>query len=207
MCPAPGMKLPSVWAVRGSRYHDASESGAAVTRAESCAPADAATIANSVAIAAPRALAEAKEDMLVMLSRVLALGKLITSSLHAARWHERCPPVRHDAIRISCFPRAIHAERPAGVRHSRRSSRLRVRVLLRPLSSVDGGAGPEWFRLVLARRGPPGDDTLVRHRQRARRSLSPGDHRPGRRDPRRDVPGPVLVRDRERRSAQRGDHG
>src|SRR3954471_2939576 len=119
MCPAPGMKLPSVWAVRGSRYHDASESGAAVARAESCAPADAATIANSVAIAAPRALAEAKEGMVVMLSRIIPFGKLITSSLHAAPWHERCPFGSHDAIRVSCLPRAIHAERPAAVRHSR----------------------------------------------------------------------------------------
>ena len=62
------------------------------------------------------------------------------------------------------------------------------------------------LRLVVARCGAGDDVAAVRRRQRAGPALPPGDHRPGRGDAGRDVPGAVLGRARHRRGVQRAHH-
>ena len=86
-----------------------------------------------------------------------------------------------------------------------RGGRLRRRVHgLRALPSVDAAAGPERVRLELHGRARPADVAAVRDRRDLPGlPLPPGGHRPCRRDPRGDVPGPVLARARCRRGAQR----
>ena len=73
-----------------------------------------------------------------------------------------------------------------------------------PWSERQGESG---LRLVVPRRGARADVAAVRRRQRAGPALPPGDHRPGRGDAVRDVPGAAVDRARLRRGVQRAHHG
>ena len=72
-----------------------------------------------------------------------------------------------------------------------------------PWSERQGESG---LRLVVPRRGAGADLAAVRRRQRAGTALPPGDHRPGRGDAVRDVPGAAVDRARHRRGVQRAHH-
>ena len=98
-------------------------------------------------------------------------------------------------------PAQLSAGRPAG-----RTGRLHRRDVLGPLQPVERAAGRVRLRLVLPRRCAGHDEPPVRRRQRARAALPPGDHRPGHRDARADVPGSVLGGARIGRGIQRAGH-
>ena len=98
-------------------------------------------------------------------------------------------------------PSALLAAVPAG-----RGGRVRRRDVVGPLLAVERPAGPVGVRVVLAGRGAAGHVAAVRRGERARPALPPGDHRPGHRHARRDVPGPVLGGAGHRRGQQRAHH-
>ena len=83
---------------------------------------------------------------------------------------------------------------------------LRRRDVVGPLLALERPAGPLGVRVVVARRRAAGDVAAVRRRQRARPALPPGDHRPGDRHPRRDVPRPLLGGAGHGRGQQRAHH-
>ena len=72
-----------------------------------------------------------------------------------------------------------------------------------PWNERQGHSGFAWSWLGAALAD---DRPAVRRGQRARPALPPGDRRPGDRDPRRDVPGPVLGRAGHRRGDERAHH-
>ena len=113
----------------------------------------------------------------------------------------------HATHRSPRLPRADPAQPPARRRPPRGGRGLRRRDVLRPLLALERAPGRVRLRVVVAGRRARGHGALARLRQRARAALPPRDHRPGRRDARRDVPGALLGRARHRRGVQRAHHG
>ena len=109
--------------------------------------------------------------------------------------------------RLSRVPRAGPTQSPARRGRASGVGRLRRRRCARTTSRrgacAQGESGFAWSWLGAALAV---DDRSVRRRHRARPALPPGDRRPGHRDARGDVPGPLLGGARQRRGGQRARH-
>ena len=108
--------------------------------------------------------------------------------------------------RAALLARADPAQPPAGLRPPRRAGRLRGRHVLRSLLALERAPGRVGLRLVLPRRRAGRHAPALRHRQRARAALPPGDHRAGRGHAGRDVPRAPVGGAGHRRGLQRAHH-
>ena len=96
--------------------------------------------------------------------------------------------VEDDGHRLPRLARAASARQPARRRGAGGRGGLRRRLVVRPPHPVEPRPGRVGVRLVVAGRRHAGDVRAVRRGERARPALPPGDHRPGHRHARRDVP-------------------
>jgi hypothetical protein len=110
------------------------------------------------------------------------------------------------ADRLARVSRAGPAQPAVGGRAQGRGGGLPGGHVLRPLLAVERAPGRVGLRLVVARSGAGLDVAALPSGECARAALSPGGHRAGDRDPRRDVPRQALGLPRLGRSVERAHH-